>query len=97
MIYRTFQLDGHAQFTIQIRSLDGVSVVPEDLTPYRATRPLSAPWGTLPERSVLVLAPDSAQRMLAAGTIEPVPEAKTFENFAGSTDRPGGRSMLAMG
>ena len=52
MIYRTFQLGGRAQFTIQIRSLDGVSVVPE---------------------------------------------AKTFENFAGSTDRPGGRSMLAMG
>ncbi|MCX6880882.1 MAG: hypothetical protein NTW21_44845 [Verrucomicrobia bacterium] len=84
MIYHLFKIGTSQPFLVQTRGLDGGMIDAQELAGYRARRPLSAPGGTLPAGSILILAPDAAGRMLGAGSVERVqPHRMSFENFRG--------------
>lgn len=86
-IYRIFTA-GNRPTVLQIRGLDGEVLAVGDLNPFCALRPLTMPGGTLPLGSLLLLAGDAAERMLAVASIEPLAEVPEMI-FAGGA-QPGG-------
>ena len=82
--YRIFR---HARprataLVVQVRHVGSNTPVHQcELEAYRAITTISTPWGSIRERSRLLLAPQAARYLLAAGTIESLPEL-SGNNFA---------------